>query len=46
VDRLTALNKDFQFMVYPESRHGVKQKSHMDRMEYQFWLRNFHLAEE
>jgi len=46
VDRLTALNKDFQFMAYPESRHGVKQKSHMNRMEYQFWLRYFHLSEE
>ncbi|PIE01125.1 MAG: hypothetical protein CSA81_12795 [Acidobacteria bacterium] len=46
VDKWTNLAKPFELMVYPESRHGVKQRGHMDKSEHDFWVRHFRLNDK
>ncbi|MBU0560156.1 MAG: S9 family peptidase [Bacteroidetes bacterium] len=42
VDKLTDLDKDFELMLYPNSRHGVgfPKFFHASREKVQFWFRN------
>ncbi len=41
VDRLTCDNKEFELMLYPDSRHGVQrqQRAHRSRVTHDFWVR-------
>ncbi len=41
VDWLTSNNKDFELMLYPDSRHGLQasQRSHSSRATHDFWVR-------
>ena len=43
VDKLTDLNKDFEIMLYPGSRHGYgySKRNHASRESVQFWFRHF-----
>jgi len=43
IDVLTDLNKDFEMMFYPSSRHGVRfpRWIHAQRNRLNFWYRNF-----
>lgn len=41
----TSSEVQFEFMAYPESRHGVKQRRHLAELEYGFWKRHFGLPE-
>jgi dipeptidyl-peptidase-4 len=42
IDWLTANNKPFELMLYPESRHGIAgaQRAHLTRETHDFWVRN------
>ncbi len=42
IDWLTANNKRFEMMLYPESRHGIQasQRAHLTRESHDFWMRN------
>lgn len=41
IDELQRLNKNFEFMIYPEGKHGYKgyQGEHFDSANKDFWLR-------
>jgi dipeptidyl-peptidase-4 len=41
IDRLTCDNKEFELMLYPDSRHGVQrqQRAHRTRLIHDFWIR-------
>ncbi len=41
VDWLTSNNKDFELMLYPDSRHGLQasQRQHSSRATHDFWVR-------
>jgi dipeptidyl-peptidase-4 len=41
IDRLTCDNKEFELMLYPDSRHGVQrqQRAHRSRVVHDFWVR-------
>ena len=43
IDKLTALNKDFELMLYPNERHGIglPKRNHSTRESVQFWFRHF-----
>lgn len=43
VDKLTDLDKDFELMLYPSSRHGVRFPKwiHAQRNKWNFWYRYF-----
>ncbi len=43
VDKLTDLDKDFELMLYPGSRHGVRfpKWNHAQRNKWNFWNRHF-----
>jgi dipeptidyl-peptidase-4 len=43
VNVLTNLDKDFELMIYPESRHGVRFPKwiHAQRNKWNFWYRHF-----
>lgn len=43
VDKLTSLNKDFELMIYPNERHGVRfpKRLHQQREYINFWYKNF-----
>jgi dipeptidyl-peptidase-4 len=43
IDKLEDLNKDFELMLYPNSRHGVgyPKRNHATREDVQFWFRHF-----
>jgi len=43
VDKLTDLDKDFELMLYPGSRHGVRIPKwvHAQRNKWNFWYRHF-----
>ncbi len=43
VDKLTTLNKDFEMMLYPNERHGVRFPKwvHAQREYVKFWFKNF-----
>jgi dipeptidyl-peptidase-4 len=43
VDKLTDLDKDFELMLYPSSRHGVRFPKwiHAQRNKWNFWYRHF-----
>ena len=43
VDKLTDLDKDFELMLYPGSRHGVRFPKwiHAQRNKWNFWYRYF-----
>jgi len=43
VDKLTDLDKDFELMLYPSSRHGVRFPKwiHAQRNKWNFWYRQF-----
>jgi len=43
VDKLTDLDKDFELMLYPSARHGVRFPKwiHAQRNKWNFWYRNF-----
>jgi dipeptidyl-peptidase-4 len=43
ISRLEDEGKSFQFMLYPDGRHGWSgaKKTHSRNEEYQFWLSNF-----
>ncbi len=43
VDKLTTLNKDFELMLYPNERHGVRFPKwiHAQREYVNFWYKNF-----
>ncbi len=43
VDRFTSLNKDFDLMLYPNERHGIRMPkwTHMQREYVKFWYRYF-----
>jgi dipeptidyl-peptidase-4 len=42
IEWLTANNKPFELMLYPESRHGIvgAQRAHLTRETHDFWVRN------
>ena len=42
IDWLTANNKPFELMIYPDSRHGIQgsQRPHLTREAHDFWVRN------
>jgi dipeptidyl-peptidase-4 len=42
VDWLTTHGKHFEFMLYPNSRHGLQasQRAHSSRESHDFWMRN------
>jgi dipeptidyl-peptidase-4 len=41
VDRLTDLNKDFDLLLYPNSRHGIgmPKRRHLSRETVEFWFK-------
>lgn len=43
VDKLTDLDKDFELMLYPGSKHGIRFPKwiHAKRNKWNFWFRNF-----
>lgn len=43
ISKLQDLNKDFELMLYPNSRHGIRysKRNHSTRENVQFWLRHF-----
>lgn len=43
VDKFTTLNKDFELMLYPNERHGIRfpKWAHARREYVQFWFRHF-----
>jgi dipeptidyl-peptidase-4 len=43
IDKLEDLNKDFELMLYPNARHGVRgvKRAHATREDVQFWFRHF-----
>lgn len=43
IDKLQDLNRDFELMLYPNARHGVRgpKRSHSIRENVQFWFRHF-----
>jgi len=43
VDKLTDLDKDFELMLYPSARHGVRFPKwiHAQRNKWNFWYRHF-----
>jgi dipeptidyl-peptidase-4 len=43
VNKLTDLDKDFELMLYPGSRHGVRFPKwvHAQRNKWNFWYRHF-----
>lgn len=43
IGRLQDLNKDFEFMIYPNGRHGWggAKATHNQNEQYQFWLKHF-----
>jgi dipeptidyl-peptidase-4 len=43
IARLMDAGKDFEFMLYPDQRHGYrgKKKDFSNRAEYAFWMRSF-----
>lgn len=43
VDKLTALDKDFELMIYPNERHGIgfPKWRHLQREYVKFWYRYF-----
>ena len=46
IGRWTDMAKSFELMVYPESRHGVRQREHLAKSERDFWARHFKLDVE
>jgi dipeptidyl-peptidase 4 len=42
IDWLTSNNKQFELMLYPDSRHGVQasQRAHSTRETHDFWMRH------
>ncbi len=43
IDKLEDLNKDFELMLYPNARHGVRgaKHDHATREDVEFWFRHF-----
>lgn len=43
IEKLEDLDKDFELMLYPNSRHGVggSKRAHFSREDVQFWFRHF-----
>jgi dipeptidyl-peptidase-4 len=43
IDKLTDLNKSFEFMLYPNERHGIRppKRFHATRESVSFWFRHF-----
>ncbi len=43
IDKLTAMDKDFYLMLYPNERHGIRppKRNHTTRESVQFWFRHF-----
>ena len=43
IDKLEDLDKDFELMLYPNARHGVRgaKRAHAIREDVQFWFRHF-----
>jgi dipeptidyl-peptidase 4 len=43
IDKLTDLDKDFELMLYPSSKHGVRFPKwiHAQRNKWNFWFRHF-----
>lgn len=43
IDKLETLSKDFELMLYPNDRHGIRypKRDHLSRQIVQFWLRHF-----
>jgi dipeptidyl-peptidase-4 len=39
IDWLEVAGKPFESMVYPESRHGISQRTHYVRESHDFWVR-------
>ncbi len=39
IDWLTANNKPFEMMYYPESRHGITQRAFSARLGHDFWVK-------
>jgi len=49
IDRLTKMGKQFQLMIYPGERHGVRNaahRAHLTRMILNFWHENLGIGEE
>ncbi len=43
INKLQDLNKDFELMLYPNARHGIRypKRNHSERENVQFWFRHF-----
>ena len=43
IEKFQELDKDFELMIYPNSRHGVggKKRAHVIRESVQFWFKHF-----
>lgn len=41
IDVLTNANIQFELMIYPGSRHGIRQRRHMADLHNKFWFRYF-----
>ncbi len=41
IDVLTNAKLPFELMIYPGSRHGVRQRGHMNDLHNRFWFRHF-----
>ena len=43
IEKLQTLNKDFELMLYPNDRHGIRppKRDHLTRENVQFWFRHF-----
>jgi dipeptidyl-peptidase-4 len=43
IDKLIDLNKKFEFMAYPNQRHGFRdaKRVHSTRMSVEFWFKHF-----
>ncbi|MCD6333415.1 MAG: DPP IV N-terminal domain-containing protein [Bacteroidales bacterium] len=48
VSKLEDLGKDFQFMIYPNGRHGWggAKSIHSRNLSHAFWIREFHLENQ
>jgi dipeptidyl-peptidase-4 len=42
IDKLQDLEKDFELMIYPNQRHGIRYPKypHSARTDVKFWFRN------
>ena len=42
IDKFQNLNKDFELMIYPNQRHGIRNPKypHSKKMDINFWFKN------